>query len=71
MDPDGNVNFWGCLQAKLDKLLGDIKGVKIYIGDIMVVIKDRFPKHIDRLIIVLYNVHITGLKSIMKKSVLV
>ena len=34
-------------QAKVDKLLGDIEGVKTYIGDILVLIKDSFEKHIE------------------------
>ena len=34
------------LQAKVDELLSDIKGVKIYINNILVLIKDYFIKHI-------------------------
>ena len=33
-------------QAKVDKLLGDIGGVKRYIDDIMVLSKDSFENHI-------------------------
>ena len=33
-------------QAKLDKLLGDIEGVKRYIDNILVLIKYIFSKHI-------------------------
>ena len=33
-------------QSEVDKLLGDIEGVKTYIDDILVLGKDRFEKHI-------------------------
>ena len=39
-------------QAKVDKLIGDIEVVKAYIGDILVLIKDRFEKHIEHLRII-------------------
>ena len=29
-------------QAKVDEIIGDIKGVKIYIGNILILSKDRF-----------------------------
>ena len=35
------------LQAKIDQLLVDIKGIKTYIDDILVSIKYRFYKHIQ------------------------
>ena len=33
-------------QARVDKLLGDIRGVKTYIDDILALSKDWFTKHI-------------------------
>ena len=36
----------GIFQDKVDKLLGDIKGVKTYIDDILVLSKDLFGNHI-------------------------
>ena len=40
--PMGVCALGGIFQAKVDKLLGDIKGIKIYIDDILVLRKDRF-----------------------------
>ena len=37
------------LQSKVDKLLGDISGVKIYIDNIMVLNKGKFEIHIDKI----------------------
>ena len=37
------------LQAKVDKLLGDIEGVKTYIGDVLVLKTYCFKKHIEHL----------------------
>ena len=34
------------LQAKVDEILGDIKGVNTYIENIIVLIKDNFTKNI-------------------------
>ena len=34
-------------QAKIDQLLVDIKGIKTYIDDILVLIKYRFSNHIE------------------------
>ena len=36
-------------QEKLDKLLGDIEGVKMYFNDILVLSEDLFRKHIEQL----------------------
>ena len=33
-------------QVRLDELLGDIEGVKMYINDILFLIKDSFKEHI-------------------------
>ena len=40
--PMGVCALGGIFQAKVDKLLGDIKGIKIYIDDILVLRKDIF-----------------------------
>ena len=34
-------------QANIDELLGDIKGIKTYIDDILVLSKDSFEKHVE------------------------
>ena len=44
-------------QAKVEELLGDIEGTKMYTNDIIVSIKDCFIKHIEQLRIR------TGIKS--------
>ena len=49
-------------QAKVDKLLGDIKGVKTYIDDIIVLGKDCFKNHIDQLRIIFGRFRAAGLK---------
>ena len=50
------------LQSKVDEILGDIKGVKTYIDDIIVSINDRFENHIYQLIIILVRLRAAGLK---------
>ena len=49
-------------QAKVDKILGDIEGVKTYIDDIFVLIRDNFEKHIDQLRIIFGRLRAAGLK---------
>ena len=49
-------------QAKVDKLIGDTKGVKTYIGDILVFSKDSFEKHIGQLKIIFWRLRAAGLK---------
>ena len=44
-------------QAKVDELLGDIKGVKTYIDDILVLGKDIFENHTEQLIIIFGRMH--------------
>ena len=44
--PIGMCASGGIFQAKVDEILGDIKGVKTCINDILVLSKDRFEKHI-------------------------
>ena len=50
------------LQAKVYELLGDIKGLKTYIDDILVSIKDLFRKHIEQPRIILGRFSAAGLK---------
>ena len=49
-------------QAKLDKILGDIEGVKRYIDDILVLSKDFFKKHLDQPRIIFGSLSAAGLK---------
>ena len=49
-------------QAKVDKLLGDIKGVKTYIGDILVLRKYWFGNHMEQLIMMFGRLPAAGLK---------
>ena len=52
LNSDTFVSLWACAlrvicsKTKVDELLGDTEGVKTYINDILVLIKDRFSKHI-------------------------
>ena len=50
------------LQYKVDKILGDIKGVKTYIDDIIVLSKDCFITHIEQLRMMFLRLCATGLK---------
>ena len=50
------------LQAKVDWILGDIRGIKLYIDDIIVLIKDSFKNHIEQLIMIFSGLRATGLK---------
>ena len=43
--PMGMFASGGIFQANLEKIIGGLEGVKIYIGDILLLIKDVFPKH--------------------------
>ena len=49
-------------QAKVDKLIGDIEGVKTYICDILVLSKDSFENHIYQLRILFDRLRAAGLK---------
>ena len=49
-------------QSKVDKLLGDIKGVKMYIDDLLVLAQDSFKKHIEKLRIIFGRLCTEGLK---------
>ena len=50
------------LQAKVDELLDYIKGVKMYIGDIIVLSQGCFTKHIEQLRIIFGRLRAAGLK---------
>ena len=43
--PIGMCALVDIFQVKVDELLGDIEGVKTYIDDILVLIKENFSKH--------------------------
>ena len=62
MRPYVHVRFQDIFQAKVDKLLGDIEGVKTYIDDILVLGKDTFEKHIEQLRIIFGRLRAAGLK---------
>ena len=47
--PMGMCALGYIFQAKLDKLLGDIKGTKKYKDDILFLSKESFSKHIEQL----------------------
>ena len=49
-------------QAKVDELLSDIKGVKTYIDDILVLSKYFFVNHIEQLIMISGRLSASGLK---------
>ena len=49
-------------QAKVDKLLGDIKVVKTYIDNILVLIKDRSPNKTYQIRVIFSRMCVTGLK---------
>ena len=52
----------GVLQFKVDELLGDIKGVKTYIDDIIYLGKDIFENHIEQPKIIFGRLRSVGLK---------
>ena len=49
-------------QDKVDKLIGDIKGFKAYINDIIVLRKDLLRKQIEQLRMILGRLRAAGLK---------
>ena len=57
-------------QAKVEKLLGDIEGVKTYIDDILVLSKDSFENHIDKLMIIFGRLRAAGSNSMHLSAVL-
>ena len=50
------------LQAKVDELLGDIEGVKIYIDDILVLRNEIFSRHIQQPRFIFAILRAAGLK---------
>ena len=60
--PMGMCASGDIFQAKVDRLLGDIKGVKTYIDDILVLSKDSFEKNIEQMIIKFGRLRAAGLK---------
>ena len=60
--PMGMYALVDIFQAKVDELLGDIGGIKTYIGDILVLIKDSFEKYIEQLRIIFGRLRAAGLK---------
>ena len=50
-------------QSKVDKLLGDVEGVKTYINDILVFCKDCFTIHMKQLDIIFGRFGDAGLKG--------
>ena len=61
--PMGMCTLGGIFQANLGELLGDIKGVKKYFDDIIVLSKNIFEKHIEQLIIIFVTLRAAGLKA--------
>ena len=60
--PMGICALGDIFQVKVDEILGDIKGVKIYIYDLLVLSKEIFYMHIDQL-----NVILTRLRAVVLK----
>ena len=60
--PMGMCTLGDIFQAKVDKILGDIEGVKTYADDILVLSKDIFEKNIDQLRILFGRLRASGLK---------
>ena len=60
--PMGMCASGDIFQAKVDKLLGYIKGVKTYIDGILILGKDIFENHIEQLIMIFGRLRASGLK---------
>ena len=60
--PTGMCALGYIFQATVDKLLSDNEGFKMYIDDILVLIKDLFTKHIEQLRKILSRSRAAGLK---------
>ena len=58
----GLCAYHDIFQAKLYELLSDIKGVKMYIINILVLGKGGLSQHIDQIIIIFSRLRATGLK---------
>ena len=50
-------------QSKVENLLGDIKGIETYINDIIVLSKDSFSNHMEKLRIIFGLLRAAGLKD--------
>ena len=61
--PMGMCALGNIYQSKVDKLLCDIRGVKTYIDDIIVLSKDLFKNNINQLRIIFGRLRDTGLKD--------
>ena len=49
-------------QAKVDELIGDIEGIKIYIDDILVLSKESFYNKIEQIMIIFGRLRSASLK---------
>ena len=58
----GMCTFGDIFQAKVDKILGDIEGVKKHIDDVPILSKDSFEKHINQTRIRFGRLRAAGLK---------
>ena len=56
-------------QAKVDKLIGDIEGVKKYINNILVLGKGGFYQHIDQIRVIFARICAIGLKANAPKCI--
>ena len=60
--PMGMCASGDIFQAKVDNLLGVIKGVNTYKDDILVLVKDSFEKHIEQLRRIFRRLRAAGLR---------
>ena len=60
--PMGMCASGDIFQAKVDEILGDIEGFKMYIDDILVLGKNSFENHIDQLRIIFGRLRAAGLQ---------
>ena len=60
--PTGMCDLGDIFQAKIEDLLGDIEGVKIYINYLLVLIKEFFSKYTKQLRIIFGRLRAAGLK---------
>ena len=58
----GMCAYGDIFQSKVDEILSDIKGVKTYIDDILVLGKDSFENHIEHPRIIFGRLRAAGLK---------
>ena len=60
--PMGMCASGDIFQYKVDELLGDIDGIKTYINDILVLSKDCFTKHVEKLSMIFGKLRTAGFK---------